>query len=184
MMSLQQLPGTLDVFHFFYTKLSYFCRMRTFLIIVYSLLFGLQNMHAQDYRIFKGDTINRTDSKGLKQGVWKRFYDNDQLFSQTTYKNGKPTGPTMIYYKTGEKQGEITYEKDGKTSRMTGYWPNGKVKTRGKYINQEKDSTWNFYNEKDSLTSVENYKMGKAHGTWIIYYPDGKISEETNYVNG
>jgi len=142
------------------------------------------NAWSQDFKLFKGDTINRTDSKGLKQGVWKRFYDNDQLFSETIFKNGKATGSTKLFYKTGEKQGVMTYEIDGKTSRMISYWPNGKIKAAGKYMNQEKDSTWNYYNELDSLTSVENYKSGKPDGLWKVYYPDGKLSEETNYMNG
>ncbi|MBL0341832.1 MAG: hypothetical protein IPP71_13390 [Bacteroidetes bacterium] len=139
---------------------------------------------SQDFKIFKGDTINRTDAKGLKQGAWKRFYDNDQLFSETTFKNGKPVSSTLTFYKSGEKQGIMTYDKDGKTARMTSYWQNGKVMALGKYSNQEKDSTWKYYNEKDTLTAVENYKLGKAHGLWITYFPDGKILEETSYSNG
>lgn len=139
---------------------------------------------AQDYRVFKGDTINRTDAKGQKQGVWKRYYDNDQLFSESMYKNNKAVGSTNMFYKSGEKQGVLVHEKDGKTSRMTGYWQNGKVKARGKYVNQEKDSTWNYYYDNDTLMAVENYRMGAAHGVWKLYYADGKISEETNWANG
>jgi antitoxin component YwqK of YwqJK toxin-antitoxin module len=139
---------------------------------------------AQDFRVFKGDTINRTDAKGLKQGVWKRFYDNDQLFSESVFKNGKAVGTTKTWYKTGEIQGILVHDKDGKTSRMNSYWPNGKRKAIGKYVNQEKDSVWTFFNEQDTLTSVESYKLGTPHGTWKVYYPNGKLSEETTWVDG
>jgi len=158
--------------------------MKITLLILSLAVFLSANSSAQSFKIFRGDTINRTDAKGLKQGEWKRFYDNNQLFSITTFKNGKPTGKTLTWYKSGEKQGELIHAKDGKTAYMTSYWPDGKIKATGKYVNQEKDSTWNYYNEKDVLTAVENYKLGKAHGMWKIYYPDGKISEETNFVNG
>ncbi len=139
---------------------------------------------AQDFKVFKGDTINRTDAKGFKQGIWRKYYDNDQLFSETVFKNDKPVSATKSFYKTGEKQGIMTYDKNGKTARMTGYWPNGKVKAKGKYISQQKDSTWKYYNESDSLTAIENYKLGKPDGIWKVFYPDGKISEETTYENG
>ena len=164
-------------------KLFYFCAMKIPMWLLLFFLVPFTGM-SQDFKIFKGDTINRTDAKGWKQGVWKRYYDNDQLFSETRFKNNKPVGTANMFYKTGEKQGVIVYEKDGKTARMTSFWPNGKIKAKGKYINQEKDSTWNFYNEKDTLTAVENYKLGKPHGVWKVYYYDGKISEETTYVNG
>jgi antitoxin component YwqK of YwqJK toxin-antitoxin module len=142
------------------------------------------NLLAQTFKVFKGDTINRTDAKGLKQGDWKKYYDNNQLFSFSTYKDGKPYGVTKTYYKSGEKQSEMVHAMNGKTSYMTMFWPNGKRKAIGKYIGQEKDSTWNFYNESDSLTSIENYRMGKAHGTWIIFYANGKISEQTQWADG
>lgn len=158
--------------------------MKKVIYIVISILFVNQITYSQDFKIFKGDTINRTDSKGLKQGAWKRFYDNDQLFSETIFKNGKPVGVTSMFYKTGEKQGLLTHDKDGKTSRMLSFWQNGKIKATGKYISQEKDSTWNYYSPQDTLTSIENYKAGKPHGVWKNFYPDGKLAEETYYANG
>jgi len=32
--------------------------------------------------------------------------------------------------------------------------------------------------------TLENYKEGKLDGLRSVYYPDGKIAEETNYVKG
>jgi len=103
--------------------------------------------HSQTFKVFKGDTINRTDAKGLKQGVWKKYYENDQLFSSTFYKDGKASGTTTTFYRSGEKQSEMLHQKDGKTSYMTMFWPNGKKKAVGKYIDQKKDSTWKFYSD-------------------------------------
>ncbi|MBK7967994.1 MAG: toxin-antitoxin system YwqK family antitoxin [Bacteroidetes bacterium] len=149
------------------------------------IAFHVISVEAQTYKIFKGDTINRTDAKGLKQGPWRRYYDNDQLFSETIFKNGKPQGNTNTFYKSGKKQAVLVNSADGKTARMTSFWENGKIKAVGKYINQEKDSTWNYYSENDTLlTAIENYKLGKAHGIWKTFYPTGKISDEITYVNG
>ena len=46
-----------------------------------------QKKKPQPYNVFRGDTINRTDAKGLKQGVWKKYYANDSLFSTGQYKD-------------------------------------------------------------------------------------------------
>ncbi|MFM7767500.1 MAG: hypothetical protein ACKO9S_06545, partial [Bacteroidota bacterium] len=83
---------------------------------------------SQSFKVFKGDTINRTDAKGLKQGVWKKYYENDQLFSSSMFKDGKAIGTTTTFYRSSEKQSEMLHQKDGKTSYMTMYWPNGNKK--------------------------------------------------------
>jgi len=154
----------------------------TFLTMVGIFLAG--SVQGQTYKIFKGDTINRTDAKGLKQGTWKRFYDNDKPFSVAFYKNGIAQGTTITYYKSGEKQGDLIHDKDGKTARLVSYWPSGKIKATGKYVSQKKDSLWNYFNEKEILTSVESFKSGEAHGVWKVFYTDGRIAEEYTWVGG
>lgn len=161
-----------------------FAPMNKIIRLILLMLFISNFASAQSFKIHKGDTINRTDAKGLKQGVWKRFYDNDQLFSETTFKNGKPVSNTTTFYKSGEKQSVMTYDKAGTTARMISYWPNGKIKAVGKYVNQEKDSTWNYYNEVDTLIVIENYKLGKPEGVWKTYTPAGVLLEETTYSKG
>lgn len=158
--------------------------MKYFSLMALLFLFLTERGEAQPYRIFKGDTINRTDAKGLKQGPWRRYYDNDQLFSETFFKNGKPVGKTVTWYKSGAPQSELVYSPDGKVARMISWWENGKVKATGKYVQQKKDSTWNYFNERDTLVTVENYKLGIPHGPWLVYYPSGIKSEEFSYVDG
>ena len=64
---------------------------------------------AQTYNVFKGDTINRTDSKGLKQGLWKKYFSNDTLFSEGVYKNNIHTGTFKTYYKSGKTQSILKF---------------------------------------------------------------------------
>jgi antitoxin component YwqK of YwqJK toxin-antitoxin module len=46
----------------------------------------------QTFQVFKGDTINRRDKEGKKQGIWRKYYSNDTLCSESTFKYGRHTG--------------------------------------------------------------------------------------------
>ena len=41
--------------------------------VIFYLLFFTGIIHAQTFVVFKGDTINRKDTKGLKQGLQNSF---------------------------------------------------------------------------------------------------------------
>ncbi|GIV27965.1 MAG: hypothetical protein KatS3mg027_1779 [Bacteroidia bacterium] len=50
------------------------------------------NINAQSYLSFEvidGDTINIIDKNGLKQGIWRTFWSNGDLRSETFYIDGK-----------------------------------------------------------------------------------------------
>jgi len=137
---------------------------------------------AQSFRVYKGDTINVTDKKGLKQGVWKRYYETDTLFTITTYRNGKPVGTTLTYYPDGKRKAEVVHGAGGR-SVMTGYHPNDSVMVKGLYRSMQKDSVWLFFDEEGLLTATETYASGKKTGTWKVYYPGKGVSEETTWKN-
>lgn len=138
----------------------------------------------QSYRIFKGDTINRTDKAGKKQGIWRRYYENDQLFSETYFKNNIPSSETRTWYRTGELQAVLTYDESGKSAMMESFWPDGSPKASGKYVNKKKHGRWIYYHQNDTISSVENYDNGVEEGEWTNYYPSGKVSERFSYSNG
>ncbi len=51
-------------------------------------------------------------NKGLKAGVWKKFYTNGGLMEIRMFKNGKKIGQYLGYYMNGEKAFEYNF-KDG-----------------------------------------------------------------------
>ncbi|MEO6883223.1 MAG: hypothetical protein ABI199_04270 [Bacteroidia bacterium] len=93
------------------------------------------------------------------------FYggDNtDKVKTSYTYKNGRRYGLTVTYF---------DYPKD--TSGIYHYDKNGAV--TGKYIQY-------FSNHKEA--EVGYYKSGQQQGLVKTYNTDGKLIEESNYVNG
>ena len=157
-------------------------KMYLIAMIILSVLFA--EAQKAPYQIFNGDTINRVDAKGLKQGEWRKYYRTDTLYSRTFFINNKPVGVTKTWYESGKIKGIVTFEKSGLKAHAVSYYESGKVLAKGNYIDQKKDSTWNFYSENDALKSIENYKNGIATGNWKVFFEDGKIAEEKNYLNG
>lgn len=54
--------------------------------------------NAQKFEIYKGDTINRKDNKGLKEGVWRKYYRTDTLCSESVFLNDKPINVSRTWY--------------------------------------------------------------------------------------
>jgi antitoxin component YwqK of YwqJK toxin-antitoxin module len=157
--------------------------MHKIIAAVIIALFTASVSRAQKFNIYNGDTINRVDAKGLKQGKWLRFYADTSVFSEGQFKNGKPYGTHKLFYQNGNLKSELHYlPPDNRKSTMISYHENGKIMARGNYQDQKKDSIWNYYGTHDSLTATESYKGGMKQGPWKIYYDNGKISEEVSYV--
>lgn len=129
------------------------------------------------------DQLNYTDSKGLKQGLWRKTNELGQLKYEGTFKDGKPTGHFTYYYTGGQKKAETDYFKNGDLAKTIIFHEVGGVKAKGNYLKEKKDSTWSFYDEKERLTSLENYKDNKRHGKSFIFYESGKKFEESEWVN-
>ncbi|MCB0850497.1 MAG: hypothetical protein KDC20_12200, partial [Bacteroidetes bacterium] len=125
--------------------------LRSVLFFVFSAL--MMNASAQTFMVFKGDTINRKDSKGQKQGVWKKYYRNDQLFSETVFKDDKQTGTTSFYYESGKLKSQLNWKKPGVFASAISYFEDGKKMSEGFYKNEKKDSTWRYYTPDEKLSA-------------------------------
>jgi len=124
----------------------------------------------------QNDTINKLDSLGRKQGLWKTYYDNGTIKWEITYKDDVANGYAKAYYESGcvreegnWKEGkwvgtyknyyltcnhlylEITYDSTGENGYVKYYEMNGKIGFEGK------QSGWNQKTGKttDSKTKPE-----------------------------
>lgn len=132
--------------------------------------------------------VNKTDANGKKQGEWKKFHKNSgSLRYKGTFKNDKPVGKFIYYYDTGELQTVMVYRKDG-SSYTEMYHQTGRLMSKGKYVNQERDSIWYFFDDRGVLSYQETYEAGKLNGQKVIYYApvDGqyRVMESTYFKNG
>ena len=93
----------------------------------------------------------------LQDGIKKFYYENGQVSSEGTIKNGLPEGYWISYYPTGLKKSEGN--------------------RKGNLL----DSTWIFYNQYGDIKSKINYTSGKKNGLKISYSDSCNIILEENF---
>jgi len=122
--------------------------------------------------------FNQTDSKGRKQGPWRKNFPDGTIRYEGSFKDDNPDGVFRYYTEEGILKMVSFFFDTGKRSRSKGFDAAGKVISLGNYVNQAKDSIWTYYSSDSTVASRESWTSGKCHGPWIIYYPSGQISEE------
>ena len=125
---------------------------------------------------------NRTDTKNQKQGEWKKYHKNGMLRYVGNFKNDKPVGEFKYYYDSGNIQSKMDHKTNG-VSYFIAFYKTGEIKAVGKYINQKRDSTWNFYDLDGLKKSSEFYIEGMKNRVSYAYYPNGQIAEEKEFFN-
>ena len=126
------------------------------------------------------DTINRTDSKGRKQGVWKKTHPQNTVYQYVgQFKDDKPYGTFKYYYEDGALKSIVKFSNSGMLARSVSFWENGRVMSKGNYINQKKDSTWIYYDQYGYLNLAEQYSIGKLDGWRVVYYQLGRGEKES-----
>lgn len=126
------------------------------------------------------------DASGKKQGYWKKKDEKTgKLLYEGEFKDNKPVGTFKHYYSGDTAKKAVTYYKDGGKIAYTSLYHQrtGKIMAKGKYINELKDSVWNFYDEAGVLISKDVYKLGKKEGKCLVFLPDGSLAEEKNFKN-
>ncbi|MCA6363497.1 MAG: toxin-antitoxin system YwqK family antitoxin [Bacteroidetes bacterium] len=126
---------------------------------------------------------NKVDDKGRKQGPWRKTDDKGIVVYVGQFKDDQPVGKFTYYDNEGRVMRDMIF-RDAKTTYVVLYWINGKKQAEGKYISQQKDSTWRFYDGEEMLLSEENYKAGKKEGLSVTYYAGtNKVFEKKAYKN-
>ena len=151
------------------------------------------------------ERINRKDSKGLKQGRWKYFYDDFTVKQEGIFKDDKKNG----YFKDYDEEGNLVtvkkyvndieqVEAPELTSLKikTDYYPSGKVKTVASYNGDVPEGVRREYNEDGKITAGYVFTKGALtgegiideegikEGEWREYYTDGTLRSVGTYVKG
>ena len=158
---------------------------------------------------FAQESTNQTDASGKKQGVWKKNHPNGKLKYEGQFKDDLPIGVFKYFYDVGKLSATNNHLSDGVSVAHHSYHINGKIKAKGVYVKQKKDSLWQFFNEEEVLVLEEvydmnvlngmsksyypksgqpleqlGYKAGVKHGKWLKFFENGKPWMEAEYDNG
>lgn len=152
--------------------------MRNMVLFLFIMLFS--DLRAQT-------EINQLDAKGLKHGLWKGIYEESKRPRyQGTFEHGKEIGLFQFFDDTQKGDVIATREFNSKdNSAYTIFYDQNKNKvSEGKVVNKLFEGEWKYYHyASKSLMTSENYKNGKLEGLRTVYFLNGKIAEQINYVN-
>lgn len=131
--------------------------------------------------------VNQTDVQGRKHGKWVKTWPGSKMKQlEGQFEHGVPVGEFKSWYETGEFHALIRYSQNGKVQHVKSYHHNGYIKMKAKYLNEDRDSTWLYFDTRGRVLSKETYKNGKLNGEMEVYYtsevtlPNGMVE----YVPG
>jgi antitoxin component YwqK of YwqJK toxin-antitoxin module len=138
--------------------------------------------------VFSQAECNALDDKGRKNGVWKGVYEESgRARYEGTFDHGTEVGVFKFFDDTKAQSVIATREFNRKeNSCYTIFYDQKKnIVSEGKEINRLHEGQWKYYHKESKvIMTLENYKKGKLEGVRTVYYPNGKIADETIYKNG
>lgn len=139
--------------------------------------------HFTSFTLMSQNEFNQVDENGLKQGAWKKYHRGDSVVKyEGSFIDDKAVGLFTHNYSNGAVRVKIVHG-PGLVSRAVNYWPDGSVMGKGKYVREQKDSTWLYFDQFSTKIAEEYYIEGKKYGNWKVYYPSGTLMEERIFEN-
>jgi antitoxin component YwqK of YwqJK toxin-antitoxin module len=138
---------------------------------------------------------NKTDAKGLKQGMWTAFYntnwesttnkDSIMYYSVGELKDSKYNGLWTYYNaQTKAKTTELNFSNGVNNGIAKAYHPNGKLSSQGFWLAGERLGDWTWYHENGNKKIIMMFSKGKAEGLATEYDEAGKIIKQVAFENG
>jgi len=92
--------------------------------------------------------------------------------TKTEYFRGGVLVRTLMHFKDGKRNGPFIF-----------YHDNGKVKLRGKYVDDLLDSTVNAFFDNGNNKYIHNYNMGIRVGESVTFYKNGNVEQRVSLMN-
>ncbi|MFZ4741569.1 MAG: toxin-antitoxin system YwqK family antitoxin [Bacteroidales bacterium] len=148
------------------------------------------------------EKFNRRDKNGLKQGLWKTFWDNDKTKIEGTYINDKkngffksftPEGNLLLIDKYINDEKQIDVPELRSLEVRTDYFPDGKVKIVASYDNGVAEGVRREYKVDGSIEQSYIFKKGVIigkgivdenglkQGLWTEFYDNGAKKSDGKY---
>ena len=129
-------------------------------------------------KAFEGEFENNK-----KIGLHQEWYENGNLESSTNYSYDKKNGK----YQKFDREGNIYIEGEYNDNVKNGKWieKDYRFKYDSNYLNGTLEGESNSYEINTGKKILSgNYKTGKKHGKWIMWFGDGNKKSEIIYDNG
>ena len=149
---------------------------------IYIILFILLNSLLSVSQLT--DSINFKDNNGLKEGLWKFYYDSGEIEQEAHYKDDKLEGLWRYFYESGNTKAEGNHVNNKQDGLWRYFYESGILSEETFFKNDNPNGLTKLYDESGNLESDGYYKYGKAEGLWKAYTIKGVFSFQENYKNG
>ena len=122
-------------------------------------------------------------SDGKRHGQWLIYHDNEQLWKEVNYKNGKLDGYCVLYLTDKNKSIEGQFE-DGLETGNWKYWHDNANRDRvGNYHKGKKNGKWTYYfDETDTKWYAVEFKGNRKNGRCTYWHKsESEIIAHTGY---
>jgi antitoxin component YwqK of YwqJK toxin-antitoxin module len=153
--------------------------MKSIVVFVFIFCFSVGTLFAQQ--------INQKDVRGMRQGLWKKYYPNSQQLRYTgTFVDDKEVGTFTFYCETcGEQPFCVKEFSSNAPTQVRYYTKSGDLVSKGAMSGKQRNGLWLIFHENSQkVMTREFYVAGKLHGEITTYYLSGEIIETTTYLNG
>lgn len=137
---------------------------------------------------FSQEKLNQFDSNGKRHGLWRGTYkESNRIRYEGNFNHGKETG--LFKYFDDTKAASVIatrdFSQEDDSCYAIFYDQKGNKVSEGKLVDKLPEGEWKYYHyQSTQLMSVEFYKNGKLDGMRKVFYNDGTLAEETNFILG
>jgi uncharacterized protein len=148
-------------------------------------------------RYVKGQKFVEKEKIEVKVVVENTFFSTGKIRKTGGYINKKPVGMHVTYTEDGKVASAEMYSDTGyleakgitdQNNRFQGNWeffyPSGKTKAKGNYVDGKRNGEWVFYFESGKIEQKGTYQAGKIQGTWTWFYESGAVLRTEEYNRG
>lgn len=122
--------------------------------------------------------------EGLKDGIWKSWYPNGNLYVTQEWDKGQKDGAFRVYQPDGRFKEKGNYKNGELSGSRVSYFDNGKVRLTETYRRDILHGPYREYYPDGTLKIAAKYKEGELHGPYRLYNEAGELQEILRYRNG
>jgi antitoxin component YwqK of YwqJK toxin-antitoxin module len=133
------------------------------------------------------EKINQLDAQGRRTGVWKKYYDNNNIRYEGQFVAGKEIGVFNYYSELSTTHPMLvkTFSEGSDNAKVSYFYEDGMLESEGSMNGINRIGKWTYYNtDGKTIVSEENYENGLLNGIATTYFSEGKKAQTATYKNG
>lgn len=163
------------------------------LLLTLSILYAFSFVKAQTWDTYNGDTINKIDVDGKKQGKWILMgkhkpgtcYAPEAKVEEGKYLDNRKKDVWIEYFCNGNMKNKLTFNNGRPDGYAQMFHENGKISEEGNWKNSRWVGNYKLYYDNGQVQHEFVFNAnGKREGAQTYYYDNGQKAIEGNFSNG